>query len=107
MSRKGDIKEMANFVGNSAAHIALFPDDEFVRKEIETYMEMASNLAAGRAWNDWEVNEFREKARRRARSEIKRRIDEHGFHEKKFDDFLDAAEEYIDRFVKEELAHQA
>ncbi|GAI55846.1 unnamed protein product, partial [marine sediment metagenome] len=46
MSRKGDIKEMASFVGNSAAHFALFPDDEFVRGEIETYMEMAASTAA-------------------------------------------------------------
>jgi len=102
MSRKGDIKEMASFVGNSAAHFALFPDDEFVRKEIETYMEMAASTAAERKWNEREISEFKERAQRRARSEIKRRVKE-GLDQKAFKDFMAAAEKYINEFIDGEM----
>ena len=102
MSRKEDIKEMANFVGNSAAHFALFPDDGFVRKEIETYMGVASELAR-RTWNDLEIGEFRGRARRRAASEIKRRTKEEELDQKAIKKFMATAEKYIDEFIGSEM----
>lgn len=101
MSRKGDIREMASFVGNSAAHFAIFPDDEFVKKEIETYMETASSTAVERKWNEREISEFKEKAQRKARSEIKRRVE--SSDQKAFKEFMGAAQKYIDEFISSEM----
>jgi hypothetical protein len=102
MSRKGDIREMASLVGNSAAHFALFPDDEFVRKEIETYMEMAASTAAKRKWNEREISEFKGRAQRKARSEIRRRVKE-GLDQKALKGFMATAEKYIDEFIGSEM----
>ena len=103
VSRKRDIGEMANLIGNSAAHAALYPDQEFMEKEVVVYMRLASEVAAGRTWNDLEIGEFREKARRRAESEIKRRIKEEGLNRRAFKDFMATAESYINEFIESEM----
>lgn len=103
MSRKRDISEMASLVGNSAAHVALYPSQEFVEKEVVAYVTIASEVAAERAWNDLEINEFRAKAVRRAKSEIKRRVEEEGLDQKTFDEFMVTVEKYIEEFVNGEM----
>ncbi len=102
-----DLAEMANLVGNSAAHAALYPGQELVEREVGLYIEMASRVAERRTWNKREIAEFREKTRRRARSEIRRRMKEYGLDKRKFSDFLSVAEEYIEGFIKEKLAPKA
>ena len=56
MSRKKEIREMANLVGNSAAHIALLPDSEFALKEASTYTEDAAETASSRTWSSSPAN---------------------------------------------------
>jgi len=74
MSRKKEIREMANLVGNSAAHIALLPDSEFALKEASTYTEDAAETASSRTWSTGEMEEFRKLALKRASSEIRKRV---------------------------------
>jgi len=105
MSRKDDIRRIASFVGNSAAHVAIYR--EGAEKEVRTYTAIAAEIAERKTWNEREIAEFREKARRRAGSEIRRRMKEYGLDEKKFSDFLSVAGEFIERFIGEELTPKA
>ena len=101
MSRKGDIREMASLVGNSAAHVAVYRKG--AEKEVRTYMALASEIAEKRTWNEREVEEFIKGAVRRASSVLRERIERGDLHEKEFDDALKGAREYIDEFAREEL----
>lgn len=103
MSRKEDIRQMANLVGNSAAHISFYPDQEFVEKEVAVYVTLASEVAARRTWNDLEIGEFRKRAIRRAESGIRRRMKEEGLSQKAFKEFMTAADKYIDEFTGSEM----
>ena len=103
VSRKKDIREMANLVGNSAAHVALYPDQGLVEKEVVVYVTFASEVAARRTWNDLEMSEFRKAARRRAESEIRRRTTEEGLDRKAFEGLVPTAERYIDEFIEREM----
>lgn len=103
MSRKEDIRQMTNLVGNSAAHISLYPDQEFVEKEVAVYVTLASEVAARRTWNDLEIGEFRKRAMRRAESEIKRRMKAEGLSQKAFKGLMTAADKYIDEFIGSEM----
>ncbi len=105
MSRKSEIREMANLVGNSAAHVAVY--GEGARTEIEVYMSDAFEIAEKRTWNCREMENFREMALRRASSVMKERIRRGDLSEKESDNVSKAAAEYIDKFVKEELAREA
>lgn len=101
MSRKGDIREMASHVGNSAAHVAIYR--EGAEKEVRTYMTIASEIAERRTWNEREIEDFKEMAVRRAGSVIKERIKRRDFDEKEFDEALKRAGEYIEEFAQKDL----
>lgn len=107
MSRKKEIKEMANLIGNSAAHIALLPDSEFAQKEVSTYTEDAADTAAGRTWTDSETNEFMALANRRAVLEIKARIKKYGLHESHLDAFVAKAQKYISTFASNHMERKS
>lgn len=94
---------MASLVGNSAAHIALLPESDYARKEATTYTTDAAEIAAGRTWNTDEIAELRTRALSRAKSEIKKRIPRYGFPKENFDRFVGYAQEYIDRFIIENV----
>lgn len=104
MSRKSDVREMASLVGNSAAHIAIY--QEGVEKEVGAYMEIASEIAEKRSWNEREMEDFKELAARRAGSVIKERIKRGDLDEKEFDEALKGAQAYINKFVDEELSRK-
>ena len=72
MSRKSDLNKLANFEGNAAAHGALYRDTAGIR-EADLYTDQAAETSASHRWNDDEVEQFREKARRRAVRELKER----------------------------------
>lgn len=101
MSRKDDIRRMASFVGNSAAHVAIYQEE--AEKEVVAYMEIASEIAEKRSWNKREIDDFKELAARRAGSVIKERIKRGDLGEKEFDLALKGAQSYINKFVEEEL----
>jgi hypothetical protein len=103
MSRKKEIREMANLVGNSAAHIALLPDSEFAQKEATTYTEDAADTAAGRTWTGSEIKDFTERARKRSVSELKARMKKYGLSEKQMDIFVERAQKYILAFASNHL----
>jgi GAF domain-containing protein len=102
MSRKGDVREMASLVGNSAAHIAIYR--EGAEKEVGVYMEIASEIAEKRSWNEREIEDLKELAARRAASVINERIKRGDLSEKEFDLALKGAQSYINKFVDEELS---
>jgi hypothetical protein len=103
MSKKREIREMANLVGNSAAHIALLPDSEFAFKEATTYTEDATETASSRTWSVSDIEEFREIALKRASSEIKERVGRYGFPKNKVEEFISRAERYISLFAESHL----
>lgn len=107
MSRKKEIREMANLVGNSAAHIALLPDSEFAQKEATTYTEDAADTAAGRTWKDSEINDFMARAKNRAISELKARVKKYGLPESKMDVFIARAEKYLSTFASNHMEGQS
>ncbi len=103
MSKKKEIREMANLVGNSAAHIALLSDSEFALKEASTYTEDATETASSRTWSGKDVEEFRELALKRASSEIKERVGRYGLPKSKTGEFISRAEKYISLFAENHL----
>jgi hypothetical protein len=107
MSKKKEIKEMANLVGNSAAHIALLPDSDFASKEATTYTEDAAETAASRTWNDKDIDAFKDMATKRAISEIKRRAVKYDLPTENLERFISRAEEYISRFASEHMEKES
>ena len=105
MSRKDEVRKMASFVGNSAAHVGVY-GEEAVEKEVRVYMDMAFEIAGKRTWNKLEIEIFREGAVRRASSVIKERTRRGDLSQKEFDRALEVAKEYIDKFVDEELSRK-
>lgn len=105
MGRKDEIRKMASFVGNSAAHVGVY-GVEAVEREITVYMDMAFEIARGRTWNERETGDFRDRAVRKAGSVIKERIKRGDLGEKEFDLALKGARAYIDKFVDEELSRK-
>ncbi|NYZ60757.1 hypothetical protein H0O01_03600 [Candidatus Micrarchaeota archaeon] len=103
MSKKKEIREMANLVGNSAAHIALLSDSEFALKEASTYTEDAAETASSRTWGGSDIEEFRELALKRASSEIGERVERYGLPKSKIGDFISRAEKYICLFAESHL----
>lgn len=104
MSRKDDIRRMSSFVGNSAAHIAIYHAGG--EKEVGAYMEIASEIAEKRSWNEREIEDFKKLAARRAGSVINERIKRGDLGEKEFDLALKGAQLYINKFVDEELSRK-
>lgn len=105
MSRKDEIRKMASFVGNSAAHVGVY-GEEAVEKEITVYMDMAFEIARGRTWSEREVEDFKDGAVRKASSAMKERIRRGDLSEKEFDLALRGAQAYINKFVDEELSRK-
>ena len=101
------IREMANLIGNSAAHIALLPDSEFAQREASMYTEDAAETAAGRTWSEIEINEFVVIAKRRAISELKARIIKYGLSKSQLDEFCAKAEKYILTFSLNHLEKES
>lgn len=96
-SRKSTLKSMSSLVGNSAAHLALFPDDAFVIRELVLYQEQAAALAEARTWNEVEISQFREKSVRHATNVIRQRQDK--WQDRKFQELLQVAIGEIDDFI--------
>ena len=105
MSRKDEIKKMASFVGNSAAHVGVY-GEEAVEKEITVYVEVALEMARGRTWNGREIEDFKNSAVRKVSGVIKERIRRGDLGEKEFDLALRGARTYIDKFADEELSRK-
>lgn len=103
MSKKKEIREMANLVGNSAAHIALLPDSDFALKEASTYTEDAVDTASSRTWSAREIEEFKELALKRASSEIRERVVRYGLPKGRLGSFISMAERYISLFAENHL----
>ncbi len=103
MSRKREIREMANLVGNSAAHIALLPDSDFAMREATAYTDDAAETAAGRTWNEADIERFGELALRRAASEIKERIVRYGIEGADYGALIGKAEKYISAFIENNM----
>jgi hypothetical protein len=103
MSKKGEIREMANLVGNSAAHIALLSDSEFALKEASTYTEDAADTASSRTWGGSDIEEFKKLAMKRASSEIKERVGRYGLPKNQLNAFISRAEKYISLFAENHL----
>ncbi|MBU0532435.1 hypothetical protein KKB44_02995 [Candidatus Micrarchaeota archaeon] len=103
MSKKKEIREMANLIGNSAAHIAILPDSEFALKEASTYTEDAAETAAKRTWNKKDISMFKVFATNRAISEIKRRIKIYDLSGRHLEKFIIRAEKYIEKFSLEHM----
>ena len=101
MSRKDDIRRMASYIGNVAAHVAVYPNGAV--KEVGTYAGIASRIAEERTWNKQEIGGFRRMAARKAAGVIRGRIGRGDLDEKEFDEALERAKEYIDKYAEAEL----
>lgn len=97
MSRKLDISKMASLVGNSAAHEALFPGQEYAAKEIGVYLNAATLIVYDRNWNADEVAEFRQKAIAMATNEIRNRKGDVP------EELADIAVRFIEQFIREKM----
>ena len=71
-SRTEDLKEMARYVGNGAAHIALYKDQPAIL-EASNYFGNASGIAGRRTWNKKDPDFFRREADRLAQRVIRAR----------------------------------
>lgn len=100
-NRKLDVSKMASLVGNSAAHEALFPGQEYAAKEIGVYINEATLIVSGRNWNADEIVEFRQKAIARATSEIRKRKGDVP------DELAGIAARFIEQFIAQNMARRA
>jgi hypothetical protein len=60
-SRTADLKRMASYVGNGAAHVALYKDYYAIVEEAN-YLGDASEIAERRTWNENDLAFFRKEA---------------------------------------------
>lgn len=95
--RKLDVSKMANLVGNSAAHEALFPGQEYAAKEIGVYLNEATLIVSGRSWNADEIVKFRKKAIARATSEIRSRTGSVS------EESMNVVMSFINKFIEDDL----
>lgn len=100
-SRKDDLRETASLAGNSAAHVAVYPDSNYTILEAILYAEQAAKIAQMRTWNDREIAFFRDRTIRNAGNEIKQRRDAWG--ERSYHTLLTIATAHIDDFITNEL----
>ncbi len=100
MSRKAFLDEIANFLGNAAAHAALLPDSPSAQKEVRLYSSEAEETFLSKNWNKEEIEYLKNKAIQRARNEIKNRIERYGFDIKDYEKFSKIAEDYINIFIE-------
>lgn len=99
MGRKNELDEIASYLGNAAAHAAMLPHDKFAQREVSLYSSDASDLFMAKHWNNEELEYLRAKARTRATTEIRLRIPKYNADEKNLERFLEAANEFIDKFI--------
>ena len=102
MSKRKDLQRMYNFVGNYAAHFALYGSER--EREATVYLEQAEDIAMSRSWNQYDIAEFKLHAMRRAESEIKRRLPEIRVDIREKNQYLKKAEDYIDGFITKNMA---
>lgn len=96
MSKRKDIRAIGNLLGNSAAHYALYGEEQ---REIGTYTSQAEEIAEKRSWNKMDLEDIKKIAAARARSEIRRRmplLELDGMDE---DRYVRKAEEFIGDFI--------
>jgi hypothetical protein len=96
VSKRKDIGAIGNLLGNSAAHYALYGEEQ---REIGTYTSQAEEIAAKRSWNKMDLEDIKKIAAARARSEIRRRMPLLGLDERDEDRYAERAEEFIDSFM--------
>lgn len=96
-SRKDDIKKMSNFMGNAAAHRAIYGVNAFTLLEATRYEDQADEIAKLRTWNEDEVARLIERTKREARNIIKQRQER--WRDKSFDTLCTIANREIDKFV--------
>ncbi len=100
MSKSKDARVVSNLIGNSAAHYALYGEEQ---REIGVYTAQAEDLAKERSWNQMDRDAIREQAMRRAKGEIRRRMPLLGIDKKEEERYLKKAEDYINDFVGSKL----
>lgn len=96
MSKRKDMGAMGNLLGNSAAHYALYGEEQ---REIGTYTRQAEEIAGKRSWNKMDLEDIKRIAVARARSEIRRRMPLLGLDERDEERHARRAEEFIDDFI--------
>jgi len=99
-SRKA-LQNIASYIGNAAAHIALYEDFPFTMKEAISYFSQAAEIAGERTWNEAEIKRLSDLATRRAGRVIGARLEPE--RKKDFDNLLDRAREEIKRFIEAEM----
>lgn len=96
-SRSDDIKEMANLMGNAAMHRAIYGDAAFTIREAALYEGQAQKIADMRNWNDQELAQTAQRAKRDTRNLMKQRQDD--WHGKSYDELCFLADREIDKFI--------
>jgi hypothetical protein len=96
MSKIRDARAISNLLGNSAAHYALYGEEQ---REIGVYTEQADDLAKERSWSQIDRRMIKDWAIRRAQSEIRRRMPLLGIDEREEEHYLKKAGEFIDNFI--------
>lgn len=96
MSKMKDVRAIGSLLGNSAAHYALYGEEQ---REIGVYTEQAEDLAKERSWNQRDRETIKDWAMRRAQSEIRRRMPLLGIDEREGDYYIKKAEGFIDDFM--------
>lgn len=100
-SRRRALQNIASYVGNAAAHIALYKDFPFTMKEAISYFSQAAEIAGEKTWNEAKIKRLSDLSTRRAVRVIKARLEPE--RQKEFDNLLDRAREEIERFIETEM----
>lgn len=100
VSKARDARAVSNLLGNSAAHYALYGEEQ---REIGVYTAQAEELAKERSWSQRDREMIRDWAVRRARSESRRRMQLLGIDEREEEWYIRKAEEFVDSFVSSKL----
>jgi len=96
VSKRKDMRAIGNLLGNSAAHYALYGEEQ---REIGTYTRQAEEIAGKRSWNKMDLEDIKRIAVARTRGEIMRRMPLLGLDERDEDRYARRAEEFIDDFI--------
>lgn len=100
-SRRKALQNIASYIGNAAAHIALYKDFLFTMKEAISYFSQAAEIAGERTWNEAEIKRLSDLSTRRAARVIRARLEPE--RKKEFDNLLDRAREEITKFIEAEM----
>ncbi len=96
-SRKDDIQKMSSFIGNAAAHRAIYGEHAFTFMEAKRYEGLAEEVAKLRTYNPEEIARLIERSKREARNIIKKR--KQGEQAKVLKGFYATAEAEIETFI--------